>query len=108
LTTSFTAARAATAWMAAQTTMCWMAAWATSPIGLARAMAKTRFTSALDTAPGKLSTLQFKAGVAAADVTFKQVYDPNFGGTDQALELSIPGTTDKITISRVFHNDDVV
>ncbi|NWC00518.1 hypothetical protein HX882_32070, partial [Pseudomonas gingeri] len=57
-----------------------------------------------DATVGKLSTLQFKAGIAPSDVTLKQVYDPNFG-SNAGLELSIAGTSDKITISGFFYQD---
>ncbi|WP_280806667.1 calcium-binding protein, partial [Pseudomonas batumici] len=61
-------------------------------------------TYTYDTTVGKLNTLQFKAGVAPSDVVLKQVYDPSFG-SNAGLELSIAGTTDKITISGFFYND---
>ncbi|NWB98375.1 RTX toxin, partial [Pseudomonas gingeri] len=58
-----------------------------------------------DTTVGKFNTLQFKAGVAPSDVMLKQVYDPNFG-SNAGLELSIAGTTDKITISGFFYQSN--
>jgi Ca2+-binding RTX toxin-like protein len=53
-----------------------------------------------DQEPGitKLNTLQFKAGVAAADVVVSR------SNTD--LLLSIAGTTEKLTVSNFFYNDD--
>ncbi|MFN6579144.1 MAG: putative Ig domain-containing protein, partial [Aulosira sp. ZfuVER01] len=58
-----------------------------------------------DSTAGKLNTLQFKAGVLPTEVALKQVYDGNFSG-NAALELSIVGTTDKITISGFFYQDN--
>ena len=58
-----------------------------------------------DATAGKLNTLQLKAGVLPADVLLKQVYDNYFGY--QALEVSIAGTTDKITIVGVFFQNDM-
>ncbi|MCE4558125.1 hypothetical protein LXT13_27455, partial [Pelomonas sp. P8] len=48
---------------------------------------------------GNVNTLQFKAGVAPADVIVRQAYDNYWGGNNTALELSIAGTTDKITFN---------
>ena len=56
-----------------------------------------------DATPGKLNVLQFKAGVAPGDIVVRQVYDSNWGGN--ALELSIAGTTDKVTVSGFFYGD---
>ena len=50
-----------------------------------------------DATAGKLNTLQLKADVAPGDLALKQVNDSSFG-TGAALEVSIAGTTDKITI----------
>ncbi|WP_411886698.1 calcium-binding protein, partial [Polaromonas sp. YR568] len=58
-----------------------------------------------DITAGKLSTLQFKAGLPSSQVVLKQVYDPYMGGYS-ALEVSIIGTTDKITLSGFFYGDD--
>lgn len=58
-----------------------------------------------DAAVGKLNTLQFKAGVAISEVVIKQVIDPT-SGSNKALEVSIVGTTDKVTISGFFVYDD--
>ena len=49
--------------------------------------------------------MQFKTGVLASEVVIKQVYDSYYGG-NRALEVSIAGTTDKITINGFFYNDD--
>ncbi|HEV6965106.1 calcium-binding protein, partial [Roseateles sp.] len=53
----------------------------------------------------RVNTLQFKAGIAPADVVIRQAYDNYFGG-NRALELSIAGTADKITVNAFFLNDD--
>jgi Ca2+-binding RTX toxin-like protein len=53
----------------------------------------------------RVNTLQFKAGVSPADVLVKQAYDNYFGG-NRALELSIVGTTDKVTANAFFYGDD--
>ena len=58
-----------------------------------------------DLTVGKLNTLQFRAGVAPADVVLRQVYSPSFGG-NAALEVSIAGTTDKIVIDGFFQADN--
>ncbi|TAN70255.1 MAG: hypothetical protein EPN17_06135 [Methylobacter sp.] len=58
-----------------------------------------------NTTAGKLSTLQFKAGVAAADVVITQVYDNIFNG-NRALQIAIVGATDNIIINGFFYNDD--
>ncbi|KIH80546.1 Hemolysin-type calcium binding protein [Pseudomonas batumici] len=60
-------------------------------------------TISYDTTVNKLNTLQFKAGVAPSDVVLRQVYDSQTGVSNGALELSIAGTTDKITISGFFY-----
>ncbi|WP_040072016.1 calcium-binding protein, partial [Pseudomonas batumici] len=62
-------------------------------------------TVSYDTTVDKLNTLQFKAGVAPSDVVVRQVYDSQMGVSNGALELSIAGTTDKITISGFFYTD---
>ncbi|MES3025321.1 MAG: calcium-binding protein, partial [Pseudomonadota bacterium] len=54
---------------------------------------------------GKLNTLQLKAGVLSSEVVVKQVYDDYFGGL-RALEVSIAGTTDKVTINGFLQGDD--
>ena len=58
-----------------------------------------------DATVGKLNTLQFKTGVVASEVVLRQAYDNDMGG-NVALEVSITGTTDKITLNGVFNNDD--
>ncbi|MEJ6486263.1 calcium-binding protein, partial [Nostoc punctiforme UO1] len=58
-----------------------------------------------NTTASKLNTLQFKAGVLPSEVVVKQVYD-NQSGSNTALELSIAGTTDKITINYFFYTDN--
>jgi len=61
--------------------------------------------SVYDVTSGKLNTLQFKAGVLPADIIRKRVDDPVFG-VGAALEVSISGTTDKITIQGFFAGDN--
>ena len=58
-----------------------------------------------DATAGKLSTLQFKTGVATTDIVLRQVGDADIGQTT-ALEVSIAGTTDKIVINGVFYGDN--
>jgi trimeric autotransporter adhesin len=53
----------------------------------------------------RLSTLQLKDGTLPSDIVLKQVDDTYWGGK-VALELSIAGTADKVTISRFFYNND--
>lgn len=53
----------------------------------------------------RLSTMQFKEGIRPSELVLKQVED-NYWGGNVALELSITGTADKVTISRFFYNDD--
>ena len=50
-------------------------------------------------------TLLFKAGVAPAEVVLKRVPYLNYTG-DWALEVSIAGTSDRVTVNRFFFNDD--
>ena len=59
-----------------------------------------------DATAGRINTLQFKAGVAPADVVVKQAYDNYWGGNNNALELSIVGTTDKVTVNAFFLSDN--
>ena len=54
----------------------------------------------------RTNTLQFKAGVLPRDVTLRQVYDSYFFGPFGALEFSIAGTADKISVNGFFHDDD--
>jgi Ca2+-binding RTX toxin-like protein len=58
-----------------------------------------------DSTAGKLGTIQFKAGVLSTDVMVRRVYDSQQGGVN-ALELSIAGTEDRITVSYFFVGDD--
>ncbi|UJP04537.1 MAG: hypothetical protein LZF61_06555, partial [Nitrosomonas sp.] len=51
-----------------------------------------------DTTAGKLNVLQFKSGVAPAEIVAMR------SGSD--LVLSIVGTTDKVTVSAFFYTDD--
>lgn len=57
-----------------------------------------------DGTAGRLSTLQFKAGVLASEIVLRQVADSTFGGTS-ALEVSIAGTADKITVNGFLYGD---
>lgn len=61
--------------------------------------------SGYDTTVGRLNILRFKAGVLPSEILFKQAADGYWGG-NRALELSIAGTADKITINGFFVNDD--
>ena len=65
-----------------------------------------------DLTAGKLNVLRFKAGVTPSQIQAKRVYDAEFIRTDPnnaayaSLELSIAGTTDKITVRGMFDYDD--
>lgn len=54
-----------------------------------------------DTTLGKASVLEFGPGIAPADVAARQVYD-SFFGTSAAIEFSITGTTDKVTVGGMW------
>ncbi len=58
-------------------------------------------TNFKDTTLGKANVLEFGAGIAPADVTARQVYD-SYWGTSAAIEFSINGTTDKITVGGMW------
>ena len=58
-----------------------------------------------DATAGKLNTVQFKPGVLPSEVVLRQAYD-NYWGGNRALELSISGSTDKITINGFFYADN--
>ncbi|MDN6870642.1 calcium-binding protein [Aeromonas caviae] len=62
--------------------------------------------SAYDDTAGKLNTLQFKSGVAPSEVVLRQVYDIYGWAGSAALEVSIAGTTDKITFKGVFDSNN--
>ncbi len=66
---------------------------------------ETLLSSDHDNTANRLSTLQFKDGMLPTEIVLKQVED-NDGGGNIALEVSLAGTTDKITIRRFFHNND--
>jgi len=51
-----------------------------------------------DATAGKLNILRMKAGVLPSNVIVRQVYDTE-GGSNWALEVSIAGTSDKITFN---------
>ena len=51
--------------------------------------------------PARLNTLQLKPGIRPEDLRFKQVWDQSADGFD-SLEISIAGTTDKITVDTYF------
>jgi Ca2+-binding RTX toxin-like protein len=55
-----------------------------------------------DATAGKLNTIELKPGIAPADVVLRRVYDSGY----ESLELSIAGTTDKITARYAFYGDD--
>jgi Ca2+-binding RTX toxin-like protein len=57
-----------------------------------------------DPAAGKLNTLRFNEGVLSSEVALRQVYDSELGGN--ALEVSIAGTTDKVTINGFFYGNN--
>ena len=54
-----------------------------------------------DYTPGKVNTLQFKAGVSTSEITLKQLHDYY-----HSLEVSIAGTTDKVIINEFYRNND--
>jgi len=54
---------------------------------------------------GMVNTLQFKAGVDPSQVHLSRVQENDFGAELGALEVSIAGTTDKITFNFFFGND---
>ena len=54
---------------------------------------------------GGTNTLQFKFGVLASEVMLRRVFDADMQA-NVALEASIVGTTDKVTISGFFLNED--
>ena len=56
-------------------------------------------TSLLDYTVSKTNTLQFKTGVSTSEVIVRQI--------SKNLELSISGTTDKITIQDFFYQDNM-
>jgi trimeric autotransporter adhesin len=55
-----------------------------------------------DVAPGKLNTIELKAGVDPADVVLRRISDSGY----ESLELSIAGTTDKLTARYFFQGND--
>ncbi len=59
------------------------------------------------TAPDKLNTLQFAAGIAPSDIVLKQAYDTQWGAALWALEVAIAGGTDKLSINGAFRLDDM-
>ncbi|OYU00063.1 MAG: hypothetical protein CFE40_01740 [Burkholderiales bacterium PBB1] len=58
-----------------------------------------------DNTANRLSTLQFKDGTLPSEIRLRQV-ESNGGGGNDALEVSLAGTPDKITIRRFFYNND--
>jgi Ca2+-binding RTX toxin-like protein len=58
-----------------------------------------------DTNTTRVNTLQFKTGVLPTDLVLRQVNDGWFGN-HSGLEVSIAGTTDKVTISGFFVNSN--
>ncbi len=65
-----------------------------------------------DSTAGKLNVLRFKEGVLASQIVARRVYDADFIRSDAnnaayaSLELSIAGTSDKITFRGVYDYDD--
>ncbi|MFT4174272.1 MAG: calcium-binding protein, partial [Rhodocyclaceae bacterium] len=59
-----------------------------------------------DVTANRVSTLQLKAGISPSDLALKQVAD-NDMGSSYALEVSIVGTTDKVTLNGFFYQDSV-
>ena len=69
-----------------------------------------------DGSAGKLNVLRFKAGVAPSQLVAKRVYDADFVRSDvgngpgnasyASLELSIVGTTDRITVRGMYDYDN--
>ncbi len=57
-----------------------------------------------DTTAGKLNTLRFKPGVLSSEIVLTQA--SNSLSMGRALEVSIAGTTDKLTVNSFFYNDD--
>ena len=57
----------------------------------------------LDSTPGKNSVLLLKPGVLASDVTLRQTYNSAFGWNSD-IELSIVGTTDKVTVGALWRS----
>jgi len=55
-----------------------------------------------DEGAGRLDVLRFKEGVAPADVTVRRVGENGY----QSLELSVVGTTDKVTIRHFFAGEN--
>ena len=55
-----------------------------------------------DYSVGRVNTLLFKAGVLPSEVVSRRVYDSGY----ESLELSILGTTDKITVRMFFTSND--
>lgn len=51
-----------------------------------------------DTTVGRLGTVQFKSDVAPSDVVARRIFDVGY----ESLELSIAGTSDKITVRNFF------
>ena len=72
-----------------------------------RADGQDRIVATWDNVSSKLNTLQFKDGVASTDVLLKQLelWAPNLSW-HRGLEVSIVGTTDKLTIEGVFDQDN--
>ncbi len=65
-----------------------------------------------DLTVGKFNVLRFKPGISSEQILARRVFDADFTRTDAnnaryaSLELSIAGTTDKITVRGVFDYDD--
>ncbi|MEJ8849671.1 calcium-binding protein [Variovorax rhizosphaerae] len=59
-----------------------------------------------DSALGMLSTVQLRAGVSPSEIVLRQVYDSQFQTGNSALEISINGTFDKITVNGFLYRDE--
>lgn len=59
-----------------------------------------------DQGAGTFGTLELKSGVAVSDITLKQVGEDGAAGGLSALQVSINGTTDMITLNSFFQGDD--
>ncbi|MBK7060664.1 MAG: hypothetical protein IPH51_09245 [Rubrivivax sp.] len=61
-------------------------------------------TDAMDAAVGKVNTLRFKPGVVPTDLMLRQNLNNGWGS---ALEISVSGTNDKVTIEGFFFFGDI-
>ena len=59
-----------------------------------------------DTTPGRINTLQFKAGVSSSDVQIKLIEDSENGGATTALAVTITSTGDSVVVNRFRYGND--